>query len=275
MLIGGPDTGKSTLAKMMMQAGVQAGMTVAYVDGDLAQTTVGPPACVGLKWVRTLDDIERLHLADELRFVGSLTPDRFRLQQVIGTAALVDAARPEADLIIIDTTGAVSGVVGQTLKYHKTELCRPDTTLALQRGGEMEPVVGLLRRFFSSTVEVLPVHPGVMPSSPDERAANRAKRLAEAMEEPLETFRVKPTVFAPTLPSGLDLARLHDMLVGVHDREGRCLGVGILEFNDDALRVMTRVGDGMAGLRLGSITVDQATYRTATVNLKELMFGLE
>jgi polynucleotide 5'-kinase involved in rRNA processing len=275
MLIGAPDTGKSTLAKMILASALEAGLTTAYVDGDLGQTTVGPPTCVGLRWIRSPRDLEEIGQADELRFVGAVTPDRFLLQQVIGVAALVDVARPEANLIVIDTTGSVSGVVGQTLKYHKTELCRPDKILALQRGSEIEPIVGLLRRFFSADVDVLPVHPDVVAVSPEERTANRATRFAEAMAGPLQKWRVRPTVFAPSLPTGLDLTRLDGMLVGVHDAEGRCLGLGVLEYDDGALRVETNIGEGMTGLRLGSVRLDQTTWRTTTVNLKEVMFGLE
>jgi len=275
MLIGAPDTGKSTLARMILQAGAVAGKTVAYVDGDLAQTTVGPPTCVGLKWVRSVADMADLATADALKFVGAITPDRFRLQQVIGVAALVDQARPDADLIVIDTTGAISGVVGQTLKYHKTELCRPDAILALQRGSELEPIIGMLERFFTVNVTTLPVHPDIVAISPDERTENRAKRFASALAEPRQKWRVRPTVFAPSLPTGLDLARLHNMLVGVHDGEGQCMGLGVLEYEDGALRVITAAGEGMKGLRMGSVVLDLETWRTSTVNLKEIMFGLE
>lgn len=275
MLIGAPDTGKSTLARMILEASAAAGQTVAYVDGDLGQTTVGPPTCVGLKWIRSRDDLATLATADALRFVGGITPDRFRLQQVIGVASLVDQARADADLIVIDTTGAISGVVGQTLKYHKTELCRPDSILALQRGSELEPIIGMLERFFTVSVTTLPVHPDVLPVSPEERTAQRALRFAEAMGDRRQKWRVRPTVFAPSLPTGLDLSRLHNMLVGVHDGDGRCLGLGVLEYDDGALRVVTSVGEGMKGLRLGSVVLDCETWRTTTVNLQEIMFGLE
>ena len=83
-----------------------------------------------------------LHLADAVQFVGSITPEGLVLQQVVATAALVDLARSEVDLVVVDTTGVVSGVIGQTLKYHKMELCRPDVVVGLQRGAELDPVVG-------------------------------------------------------------------------------------------------------------------------------------
>lgn len=67
MLVGGPDTGKTTLAKKMLAAAVELGMKAAYVDADVAQSTVGPPTCVGLRWVRSTADLQSLWQADDLR----------------------------------------------------------------------------------------------------------------------------------------------------------------------------------------------------------------
>ena len=91
---------------------------------------------------------------------------------------------------------------------------------------------------------------------------------------PLEKWRVKPTVFAPTLPTGLDPSRLDGLLVGIHDAEGRCQGLGRLEVDDGTLRVLTNKGDGMQGLRLGSVRIDLDGFTAKPVNLREVMFGL-
>ena len=40
------------------------------------------------------------------------------------------------------------------------------------------------------------------------------------------------------------------------------------------LRVETAVGEGMTGLRLGSMRVDRETFAATSVNLREVMFGL-
>ncbi|HEX5630611.1 MAG TPA: Clp1/GlmU family protein, partial [Acidimicrobiia bacterium] len=64
MLVGGPDTGKSTLARQLLTAAVAAGKTAAYVDADVDQTTVGPPTCVGLKFVSEERDLAELSHAD-------------------------------------------------------------------------------------------------------------------------------------------------------------------------------------------------------------------
>lgn len=274
MLIGGLDTGKTTLALQAARQAVTEGHTAAVVDADVGNSTIGPPACVGLKVFADLADFDTIERPDSLHFVGTISPARLVLQQVVATAAMAERARGLGDIVVIDTTAIASGVSGETLKYHKTELCRPDRIIALQRGEEMEPVVGMLRRFLGVDVLTAPTDPALMPLSPDERAAKRAKALALALAPPLERWKVRPTVFAPTLPVGLNFGRLDGVLVGVQDSNGACLGLGVLEHEDETLRVLTNVGEGMTGLRLGSMKLDLTTHEPTMVSLREVMFGI-
>ena len=274
MMMGGIDTGKTTLALNAARVALRSGRTVAIVDADIGRSTIGPPACVGLKVLRREEDLDAVTQPDLLHFVGAISAARLVLQQVVATAAMVDRARETADLVILDTTAVVSGVAGETLKYHKTELCRPDKVVALQRGGEMEPVVGMLRRFLGVDVTVAPADPGLVPLPPDERAALRTEGFRQALASPLERWKVRPTVFAPTLPMGLNLDRLNNVLVGVQDAGGGCLGLGVLENDHEALRVRTNVGEGMTGLRLGSMKIDLDTMAATQISLREVMFGI-
>jgi polynucleotide 5'-kinase involved in rRNA processing len=274
MLIGGLDTGKTTIAIDAVRQALVSGHRPVLVDADVGISTVGPPACVGMKIFRDESDLEDMQTPDALHFVGTITPARLVLQQVVATAVMVERARAHGDVIIVDTTAVASGVSGETLKYHKTELCRPDRVIALQRGEEMEPVVGMLRRFLGVDVVTSPTDPALNPIPPDERARRRAAAFAHALRPPLERWKVRPTVFAPTLPVGLNLGRLHEVLVGVQDSTGGCLGLGILQVEDETLRVMTNVGEGMTGLRLGSIRIDPTTFEGTVINLRELMFGV-
>jgi polynucleotide 5'-kinase involved in rRNA processing len=273
MLIGGLDTGKTTVAIDAVRYALAAGHRPVLVDADIGISTVGPPACVGLKVFESENDLETVHGPDALHFVGAITSSRLVLQQVVATAVMVERARSLGDVIIVDTAAVAAGVSGETLKYHKAELCRPDLVIALQRGEEMEPVVGMLRRFLDLDVVTAPTDPGLNPLGPDDRAKKRAQAFAKALQPPLDRWKVRPTVFAPTLPVGLNLGRLDKVLVGVQDATGGCLGLGILQVDDETLRVMTNVGEGMTGLRLGSIRVDPDTYEGSVINLRELMFG--
>ena len=274
MVIGEADTGKTSLATLITEDVVKSGRRVAFIDGDVAAATVGPAACVGMKLLDDPSDLEDLATPDELRFVGSIEPNGVVLPHVVGVTALADIARSAADLVVLDTTSVVAGVVGQTLKYHIAELTAPSLVVAIGRGAELEPVVGMLRRFLSLRVAEAEPPDDLVPRGPVERQ----NELAEAFLKDLGTdpprWRVQTTVFAPTLPLGFDVSRLDGMLVGVQDEKGRCEGLGILEHADGTVRVATRHGELMRGLRLGSLRVDPVTFATSRVRLRELIFGV-
>jgi polynucleotide 5'-kinase involved in rRNA processing len=274
MVIGDAGTGKTTLARMLLRDAVEHGRTVAYVDGDVAASTVGPVGCVGLKVVKSLDDCETLVVPDELRFVGSIEPNGVVLPHVVAVTALIDIAKEQADIVICDTTGVVTGVVGQTLKYHLVELIQPALVIAIRRGEELDPVIGMLRRFLSTRVAEIDPPDDIVSDSPLDHRDTRAAALHRDLGDDPPRWRVQTTVFAPTLPDGFDVSRLDGMLVGVQDERGRCLGLGVLEHEDGTVKVATRYGDEMRGLRLGSIRVDLETFATSRVRLRELIFGV-
>ncbi|MPZ51513.1 MAG: hypothetical protein GEU79_02065 [Acidimicrobiia bacterium] len=274
MMIGDTDTGKTTMAHTVARESVANGRTVAIVDGDVGHPSNGPPGCVSLTILDSTEDIEELPPPSQLHFVGHTDPSRLALQQVVATVSLVTKARELADLVLLDTTGVISGIAGQTLRYHETELVRPDRIVALHRGGELEPVIGMLTRFFDSEIVDVQTPAELKPSTLEQRDNHRRECFARAFAPPLATWKVRPTVFAPTLPAGLDLSRIDGVLVGIQDGVGACLGVGRLEYGDDSLRVRTNRGEGMSGLRLGSLRIDPDDFQTTPLNLHEVMFGL-
>ncbi len=274
MLIGGPDTGKTSLAKLLLRDALARARKVAFVDADIGTSTVGPPACVGLKWITPAHDFERLYEADELRFVGSTEPRGVILPHVVAAGALVDVARKSADFIVLDTTGMVQGVVGETLKYHLMEACDPVLVVAMQRGAEMEPTIGMLQRFLGARVAKAGPLSELAPLGPVEKRAARIAAFAAALTPPMARWRVSANVFAPTLPEGFGLEKLAGMLVGIQDGTGRCLGLGAIEYEDHVLRVATHHGERMEGLRLGSVRIDLTTFETTRVRLRQLIFGV-
>jgi len=274
MVIGDAGTGKTTLARMLLRDAVKSGRRVAYVDGDVAAATVGPIACVGMKVVHSAEEFDALDEPDELRFVGAVEPNGVVLPHVVAVTALIDLASERADLVICDTTGVVSGVVGQTLKYHLVELAQPSLVIALNRGAELDPVIGMLRRFLSPSVAEVDLSEDVIAGSPIDRQDVRTAALRRNLGDDPPRWRVQTTVFAPTLPEGFDVSRLDGVLVGVQDERGRCLGLGVLEHVDGSVKVATRYGEEMRGLRLGSMRVDLATFATSRMRLRDLIFGV-
>ncbi|MEX2394766.1 MAG: Clp1/GlmU family protein, partial [Actinomycetota bacterium] len=278
-VIGGVDSGKTTCTRTLARRGLEAGHVVAIIDADLGQSTIGPPSTVGLKIVREADQLEA-DTFDALSFVGSVSPRNHFLPLVTGTAKLViRAIELGARLIVVDTSGLIDGVAGQRLKLTKAELARPHHVVALAHGGELEPVTGVLERFLSLDVMQLPVHPDIRIRSVDERVTEREQRMAAFLggssvaNAPRQVFRwrVKPTVFMPSLPPIFELAELDGLLVGVDNGQGDCLGLGILEYREGALRLLTPVSEGVRALRLGSVRVTQDGKITERVDLRHML----
>lgn len=270
-VVGGVDSGKTTFARRLIRAGLQHGHVGAIVDADLAQSTIGPPGTVGLKIYREVGDLDT-DTHEALAFVGAMSPRQHFLPLVTGTAKLVmRAIEVGARLIVVDTSGLIDGMAGQVLKLTKAELCRPHHIVALARGGELEPIDGVLERFLSADVIQLPVHPDIADRSVDDRAAYRESRLAAFLGPQMNRWRVKPTVFMPVLPPIFELEELDGLLVGIDNGQGDCLGLGILEHREDALRLLTPVSEGVRALRLGSVRVTPEGKIVERVDLRHML----
>lgn len=274
-LIGGIDTGKTTFGIELVRRANQAGIEAALVDADVGQSVVGPPTTVGLKLCTGMAeiDLDSVRSADDLSFVGSITPRGHLVPLVTGTAKLTERARRGGcRLIVVDTTGHVSGLSAQTLKFAKMDLIAPDHVVAFGRGGELEPLVGIAQRFTPAEVIELPVAEQIRARPVDERASFRERQFATYFQLGTSRWRVRPTVFMPTLPPDFDLALLDGLVVGMEDGKGSCVGIGVLEYDgsEDILRMVSPVSGGVRGLRLGSIRIDTHGRSKGPVDLRQL-----
>lgn len=278
-LLGGIDTGKTTFGIELARRAVASHVPTAIVDTDIVLSTIGPPTTVGLKLCGPGTDLthEGLRAADGLGFVGSLVPKGHLLPLVTGAAKLVATARATgAQLVVVDTSSLVSGLYGQMLKFFKMDVLGPDFVVGFERGGELEPVIGIAQRFTPAEVLELSVAPEVTIRSVEERMAFREEQFAAYFASGTSRWRVKPTVFMPTLPPEFDLAMLDSLVVGMEDGKGSCVGIGVLEHDasEDILRMVSPVTEGVRGLRLGSIRIDTTGRSKGPVDLRQL-FGTE
>lgn len=277
--MGGIDSGKTTFAVDLLTRARAAGVAAALVDSDIVQSTVGPPTTVGLRLCEGMTEFTRetLFAADGLAFVGALVPKGHLLPIVAGATKLVRRARDEGcRLIVVDSTSLIAGIYGQTLKYFKIELLAPDFVIGFERGGELEPLVGIAQRFSPAEVIELDVTGEITPRTIEERVAWREQQFAAYFAAGSSRWKVRPTVFMPTVPPEFDLALLDGLVVGMEDGKGACIGIGVLEHDqsDNTLRMMSPVVEGVKGLRLGSTRMDVTGRSRGPVDLRHL-FGSE
>jgi polynucleotide 5'-hydroxyl-kinase GRC3/NOL9 len=179
LLLGGTDAGKTTFCALLANSALTAGRSVAVVDGDIGQSEIGPPGCVGAGLpqtaLRSLAEIE----PKALGFVGATSPRGHLLEHATAVASIVGRALSyNPDLLVIDTTGFIRGTPAMRLKWAKIELVAPGHIIALQRKDECEPLLAPFKHSSHPRIERLPI-PGVIATkSPVYRAQRRAARFA-------------------------------------------------------------------------------------------------
>jgi len=279
MILGGVDSGKTTLTVFLANELLSQGFRVAIVDSDIGQKGILPPAVISLGFPEGI-----FTSMDEIRpvkhyFVGTITPNQFFGEMVTGVGLLVnEAIKRKADVVIIDTTGLIHGS-GVELKRMKIEITKPDLILGLQRKYELEDI---LKPFENKTKVIrLAISENAKLHTREERRNIRREKwkkyfensreyvldlrkfyisgtlmfqgreLSEEERSILENlfrwivfhgrkiidkyFVVKadvgtfPRNFDKNTMKAVDLENLSNLLVGFIDRNGFCLGLGILK----------------------------------------------
>ncbi|WP_456431704.1 Clp1/GlmU family protein [Thermosulfuriphilus sp.] len=264
LVLGATDVGKSTFVLFLVRYLSSRGKKVAIVDADIGQKDLGPPATVSLGI--THRPVTRLRTLRPLKlyFVGSVTPRGHLLPLVIGSQILLKAAR--SDFAIINTTGLIKGP-GRRLKAFKIELLRPQVIVALERGEELSAILKTYP--WVKAIRLKPA-PSARTKSPETRRHLREIAFrdyfskAKVLEIPFEQVaiwgslllsgrpqEIPQTIWAEETSEGLlvvsqerpegRLKCIHprvftNLLCGVVDYRGHCLGLAILERIDFANR---------------------------------------
>lgn len=137
LVLGATDRGKSTYCAFLAARLSQAQGRVALVDADVGQKDIGPPATITLGYPPAPRP-HRVRQPHAYYFVGSTTPMAHLLPMLVGTKRMLDAA--DADFLIVNTTGFVHGA-GRALKTYKIELIQPDAIVALAVGDELDAIL--------------------------------------------------------------------------------------------------------------------------------------
>jgi polynucleotide 5'-hydroxyl-kinase GRC3/NOL9 len=262
LVIGGSAVGKSSFCRYLTSALLARQTEVAFVDADIGQSNLGPPAAVTLGYPTSPVDFSAMS-PSSYYFVGSTGPMGRFLPLVIGTASLAREAC--GAFIIIDTTGLVHES-GRVLKNYKIEAVRPDVIVAIERRSELAPI-----RTANRHVSIITVEPSRKARGKDDcerielRRRSYAQHFADAtsfelsldalifqrtllfagkpieLEGALHAERssegilfvgapVAPTPDSKLLPAGFE----RNLLSGIANATGRCLGLGIIERIDFA-----------------------------------------
>jgi polynucleotide 5'-hydroxyl-kinase GRC3/NOL9 len=238
ILLGATDTGKSTLAKFLILNLCQQGLKVALIDADVGQSTLGPPATIGLTAFKSDPDWQVVLSPPEIFFVGSTTPEGHFPHFLKGVKRMLDKAISYGiELILVDTTGFVSGEAGKELKRRKIDLLSPRFILALQKADELEPILDLYKENSLCKIYRLTVTEQVTPRSMEERRTNRANKFRDYFKDSviqewaIEEVQIEGKVLDPigeAIPLDWSL-RISGLLVGLKDSNDETLALGMVK----------------------------------------------
>lgn len=251
LVVGETGTGKSALARYLLaQLGRGLGR-VALIDCDLADGTVGAPGCLGLATTAPWE------APAALWFVGATSPAGHLLPVVVGAARLAERARAAgAGAVILDTGDLVGCSQGRTLKLHKALAAKVDQVVAIQRDGELEPLLTLLADGGRALHRLRP-SPHARPPAAGARRQHRDGRwrahFAGAAVRLFGPRRFVSRDWVPG-PGSNGGSPAPGTVVGLLDDAGFCLGLGrIEEVHPDCVAVSTAFAGDVARLRVGGL----------------------
>lgn len=178
MVVGAVDVGKSTFCAALAYHALQLKKKVAVVDADIGQSDIGPPGTIGMGFAHPdMNELADIPLS-YLYFVGDISPQGHFLDMVVGTQKVVHKALSlGAELVLVDTTGLVSGMPARKLKNFKIEAIRPNHLIALQRGSEVEHILRCWEKTKWLKIYRLPPSPLAVVRSFEERKVNRERKV--------------------------------------------------------------------------------------------------
>ncbi len=146
-LLGTVDAGKTSTATALANRFHEQQLRVAVVDADVGQSDIGPPCCIGVGLM-----VRKLHrLADlppcGLYFVGDSSPANCTRECVHGAvAAAQKASTLGAEVVIVDSTGWVTGEAAKAFKLREIAALNPAVVLAIAREDELDHILADLTR---------------------------------------------------------------------------------------------------------------------------------
>ena len=228
-VLGATDTGKSTLCRYLVGA-CASSHTVALLDGDTGQSTIGPPSTIGLaQYVGSGKEQVSTHL----RFAGSTSPRGHFLEFVVGMKRLCEQALLAAEITVIDSAGFVEGRAAAEFQFHVIDLISPDHLVAIPRKRELDPVLANFSMRKTMQVHRFPVAEKVAIRSSSERKAARNEQFASYFSHACrQKIPLQGLGFHGRMPETFRSADWKHLLIAFCDPDQLVLALGIVEHLD-------------------------------------------
>jgi polynucleotide 5'-hydroxyl-kinase GRC3/NOL9 len=175
LLLGSTDSGKTTLARYLVEALVARRLRTALIDADIGQSGIGLPGTISMKVFRDQRDLKQFS-SERMTFLGFTSPARVIPLMVSMTGRLTGLGRRRSETAVVDTTGLISGELGKALKMAKIRAIRPAHIVAIQKEDELEHILSLIG---DARIHRLKASSAAKKRSAPSRRAYRKKKLEE------------------------------------------------------------------------------------------------
>jgi polynucleotide 5'-hydroxyl-kinase GRC3/NOL9 len=234
VVIGGADTGKTTLCTFLSNYLLFENRQVAVVDADIGQTDLGPPTTMAAGEVSAnVTNLSQVKPSERL-FIGLTSPGYAKGKVIRSIKRLVGCHNKPGKTVIVNTDGWVSGGEAVLYKLQMLDELRPDITLGIG-GGDISRILQAGNRTTLLVGSPDTIKERTRLDRRELRSLGYQKYLAGAS---LKTFRVDGVKLRRCLtPENLDLNRvprvqienLKDAIVGFLDADDFLQEIGILK----------------------------------------------
>lgn len=259
MLIGGADTGKTTLVEALSDR-LSRDYRTAILDLDMGQSHIGPPTTLGWGAVHGgFKGWERIRTAG-FYFTGATSPPGNLLPSLAGARLLLDRALQRCAKVVIDTTGLISEPLGRVYKQYKIDLLAPDIVIGIERTNELGHILDAYRRQKQPRVFRVSASGLAIQKTVIKRTDWRARRYREYFKQASE-LRIDTGSVGLRFTRDIEEAGLDARLVSFRDSVERDLALGYitdadLERNWLSVRTPLKKGAAYTTIIIGRAKVE-------------------
>ena len=258
MILGAADCGKSSLCTFLLNKLTDGKFKVAVLDGDLGQSDIGPSGTIGYALTsKCIADLYDLKLRNAF-FVGVTSPLKVVAKVIEGLTALkAEIFQQQADFVLVNTDGWVSGDVAVKYKAALINALKPDVIIGIQIRDELVPLTAGL------DAPAIIVEPS---SSLNQRTAEKRKILREMTfarylkDAKLQCYPKSQVIIEPRNAILTSQEPEKGILVGLCGPRNKFLGIGVLrEINPvrRVLKVQTAVSAKPINIIIGKVVINQ------------------
>jgi polynucleotide 5'-hydroxyl-kinase GRC3/NOL9 len=258
VVLGGIDCGKSSLCTYLLNKLIDGKSKVAVIDGDLGQADIGPSATIGYGLTsKRIPELYNLKLRNAF-FVGVTSPVTALSKTIEGLTVMeAEVLQGQADFVLVNTDGFVSGDIAVNYKTDLVQALKPDVIIAVQMQNELNPLIANLQ------MPVFTVEPSfaLKQRPPEKRKILREMTYTRYLKNAkLQCYPKSQVIIEPrgAIPKKQEPEK--GLLVGLCGRGSKFLGIGVLrEINQlrKTLKVQTAVSAKPLKILLGKVLVNE------------------